>query len=204
MDFTALNRLLRDYSYPLPKIADLFATVGRSRAKFFSTLDLLRAFMQWGLTESQEMTAFTTKRGKFCFTRLPFGLKVSSEVYQEGMSAAFGDALLYVALLIFIDDMLVFSRTRRGHLYALEKVFQVCRTLNLKLAFEKCRFLKERVTYVGRCLSAEGEEPTAEQLQQIRQIPTPTDKTKLRSFLAQAQWTLKPFSPSFSKLAAGL
>eukprot|EP00752_Nemacystus_decipiens_P016726 g14964.t1 len=205
MDFTALNKLLKDYSYPLPKISDIMATIGRSKPRFFSTLDLMKAFMQWGLTEeSQEMTAFTTKKGKYCFTRLPFGLKVASEVYQEGMAAAFGDALLYIALLIFIDDLLVFTKTRRGHLFVLEKVFEVSRALNLKLSQEKCLFLQEEVTYVGRRINAKGEEPAQAHLDAIREIPVPTNKSELRSFLAAAQYTIKPYAPTFSRLAADL
>ena len=108
--YRRLDMKLKEHNYPIPRIEDMLDKLaGR---KVFSGLDLQRGFHQFPLhPDSMEMTAFSTRSGKFAYKFLPFGVKVASEEFQEGMAGSVGDLLWYY-IRVYIDDLLAATVTR--------------------------------------------------------------------------------------------
>ena len=130
-DYRQLNKYLQEYNYPLPRIDELLDKLGGR--KYFSKMDFQRGFHQFPLTpESKEMTAFTTQDGKFAFNFLPFGVKIATEAFQEGMSDVVKE-LLWFYVFLYVDDLLAATKTRRAHLLVLRDLFRRLREVNLKL-----------------------------------------------------------------------
>ena len=122
VDYRALNKVTKRDSYPMPSIDLALSCLNGS--KFFSTLDLLQGFFQIMMSpESIEKTAFTTHDGLFEFTRLPFGLRNSPSTFQRIMDVILSD-IKYSQVMVFLDDLLVFSETFEQHLERLENVLQ--------------------------------------------------------------------------------
>ena len=122
----------------LPKIEDLFMTLGKS--KFFSGLDLSKAYYQVPLTErAKKVSAFTTPFGLYEFERLSFGMVNAPMTFQRLMEQCFGDMNL-VDLIIFLDDLLIHAETLEELGDKTIKVLDRLRHYNLKLDPDKCVF----------------------------------------------------------------
>nr|KAG5696950.1 hypothetical protein BaRGS_015914 [Batillaria attramentaria] len=154
VDYRRLNmKTVRD-AYPLPRIQESFdSLVG---AQYFSTLDLASGYHQIAMApDDQHKTAFTTPFGLFEYTRMPFGLTSAPATFQRLMQATMSD-FLFQFLLVYLDDLLIFSRTFKEHLQHLERLLQRIAETGLKLKMEKCQFLRRQVTYLGHTISAKG------------------------------------------------
>ena len=204
-----LNKGLVDFSYPLPKIADLLDKLGRIRARYYSAMDLQQSFNQKPAEEgSREYLAYTSKSGKHQFTCMPFGVKISSELFQEDMvdtlSRDGGSEVLWAYVMIYIDDVVVATRTRRAHLTLLRHVFEQLRQTRLRLQRPKCSFMQPQIQYVGHVVDEHKVAPVQERLDCIAKVPTPTNKKELQAFLGMTMWHLKKYVVDYAKAAAPL
>ena len=193
-----------DYRFAIPKSRDLFDRV-RGK-KVFSKLDLRAGFKQFALDEkSQDILSFTGPDGrKWRFLVMPFGIKFASEVFQAGMQQVIGPDLLWALVQLYIDDCLEATITRRAHIFVLRHLFQRFDQHDVRLAAEKCEFMRARIEWIGRLLDETGVSPSPKKLAAIRKIPLPVSKDALRKFMCMAQWHIKDFSPDFVKHAAKL
>lgn len=202
IDYRELNkRSIRD-SYALPRVEEILDCLAGSR--YFSVIDMKSGYHQVEVAEHhKERTAFTVgPLGFFEFNRLPFGLQNSPATYQRLMEDILGDYNLNICL-IYLDDVIIFSKTHQEHLERLEKVFQRIRESGLKLSPKKCKFFKEEVVYVGHSVSAAGIRPDPEKTEVIRNWPTPTTPEDVQRFLGFAGYYRK-FVQNFSKIAKPL
>ena len=152
-DFRQLNsRTVKD-AYALPRVEEILDCLAGSQ--YFSVLDTKNGYYQVEIEEShKERTAFTVgPLGFYQYNRLPFGL-TNSRLMED----VFGDYHLKICL-IYLDDLIIFSRTYEEHMDRLRKVFQRIREAGLKLAPKKCHFFREKVVYVGHTVSKNGIEP---------------------------------------------
>ena len=205
VNFQPLSKRLRDdYHWVIPRIRDLLDRV--AGARIFSKVDLRAGFKQFKLSEdSQDILSFTGPDGrKWKYAVMPFGVKFASEVFQEGMTRVIGPALLWVLVQLYIDDCLAATKTRRAHLYVLRKLFQRFDEYDVRLARDKCEFMRSEIKWVGHVLDAQGVRPDPEKLHAIKKIPAPRTKEELRKFMHMAQWHLKEYAPLFSKYASKL
>lgn len=108
--------------------------------------------------DSKEKTAFITHNGLFEFNVLPFGLCNSADTFQRLMTHILG-GLEWSLCLVYIDDLIIFSRTLDEHLEQLVRVFQRLRDANVRLKPSKCHFMKSEVEYLGHVVSAAGLKP---------------------------------------------
>ena len=201
VDYRRLNAITKKDVYPLPRIEDILDTIGR--AKYFTTLDLSAGYWQIPLdTGDAEKTAFTTHCGLFEFTCMPFGLCNAPATFQRLMQVVLA-GLEWKCCFVYIDDILICSRSFEEHIAHLRLVFQRLVKANLKLKLSKCSFLRKLVQYLGHIISQEGISPDPGKTSKVRNYPVPTDVTTLRQFLGLASY-YRRFVPKFSKVSGPL
>ena len=201
VDYRQLNAKTRKDAYPLPRIEEsLDALTG---AKWFSTLDLASGYNQVPMAEADRAkTAFCTPFGLFEFNRMPFGLCNAPGTFQRLMERMFGDQR-FQSVLLYLDDIIVFSSTVRQHLERLEEVFSRLDQQGLKAKLSKCHFFQKQVKYLGHVVSEQGVATDPEKLAAVREWRRPSHLAELRSFLGFASY-YRRFVKGFAKVAAPL
>lgn len=201
VDYRQLNSRTRRDSYPLPRIEESLDAL--SGARWFSTLDLASGYNQVPVAEKDKFkTAFCTPFGLFEFNRMPFGLCNAPGTFQRLMERMFGDCR-YQSVLLYLDDVVVFSATVEQHLERLEEVFARLQNQKLKVKLSKCHFFQHQVSYLGHVVSAEGVATDPAKIEVVKGWERPIHLAELRSFLGFASY-YRRFVEGFSKLAAPL
>ena len=205
VDYRQLNkRTVRD-AYALPRIDDLLEGLGGNR--YYSVLDMKSGYHQVDIVEDhKQFTAFTVgPLGFFEYNRLPFGLSNSPATYQRLMEECLEDLVSGDEQIcqIYLDDVIIVSKTFEEHLQRLEKVFSRFKKAGMKLSPKKCHLFRDKVKYVGHVVSAEGVETDPEKTNKISKWPTPVNKDELITFLGFAGYYRK-FVKDFSKIAKPL
>lgn len=200
-----LNSVTKADTFPLPRIDDLLNQLGES--KFFSTLDLASGYWQIRVhPDSQEKTAFITPQGLYEFRVMPFGFTNAPAVFQRLIQRVLmglnpEDGPDYVA--VYIDDVLVFSRTLEDHLEHLRRVIERLQEVGLKLQPAECQFIREEMEYLGHLITPQGLKPNPTLVEAVQEFATPQDLRRLRQFLGLSSYYRK-FVPGFSKIAQPL
>jgi hypothetical protein len=154
VDYRALNEVTIKNKYPLPRIDDLFDQL--KGAKYFSKIDLRSGYFQLKIRENDiPKTAFVTRYGQFEFTVMSFGLTNAPAYFMNLMNKVFMDELDKF-VVVFIDDILVYSKSIQEHEQHLRVVLEKLRMHKLYAKFSKCEFWQERVPFLGHILTAEG------------------------------------------------
>ena len=201
VDYRLLNRKTRKDSFPLPRIDEYLDSL--SGAKLFTTLDLKSAYAQVPIAEEDKFkTAFSTPMGLFEYNRMPYGLCNSPATFQRLMMNIFRKELMD-QLLIFLDDILIFSNDFEQHLARLRTVFAKLRSHNLKIEPSKCHLFKKEVRYLGHVISEEGISTDQDKVRAILEWPEPKNPSELLTFLCTAGYYRK-FIPNFSQRSAVL
>jgi transposase InsO family protein len=186
VNYRALNEQTIKDKFPMPDVQTALSSLGTG--KFFSSLDLTSGFHQIALTEeSKHKTAFTVHDGHYQYRVSPQGLVNSPAAFQRVMNVVLAD-LHWLAVLIYLDDILVFSATFEDHLKHLEGVFTRLRSAGLTIKPAKCQFLMDRLVYLGHCVSPEGVSVDPRKVAVIKELPTPSDVTPLRQFLGMTSY----------------
>ena len=175
----SINKFLDDTQYSLPNAEDLFATL--EGGKIFTKIYLTQAYLQLELdAESKRFLTINTHRGLFQFNRLPFGVSSAPGIFQGVM-----DQILQgiEGVVCYLDDILISAPSEQRHSEILNEVLKRLERYNVRVKGQKCEWHKPSVEYLGHIVDAEGIHPTAEKLVAIKQAPSPTNITELRSFL---------------------
>ena len=182
IDLRKLNsRTIKD-AYSLPRIEESLDCL--NSACIFSSLDLKSGYWQVELDDdSVPLTAFTVgPLGLYECVRMPFGLTNAPATFQRLMESCLGELHLNWCI-IYLDDIIIHSRTPEEHLVRLEGVFSRLRAAGLKLKPKKCAFFKDRITYLGHIVLKEGIEVNPSKITAIQKWPRPKTVTDVRSFL---------------------
>ena len=123
-------------------------------------------------TRDQHKTAFSAPFGLFEYTRMPMSLTSAPATFQRLMHATMSD-FVFQFLLVYLDDLLVYSKTFDEHLQYLERLLRRVTKTGLKLKLSKCQFLSRQVTYLGHTISAEGVNCEAGKAEAVQNWPTP-------------------------------
>uniref|UniRef100_A0A2N9I550 Uncharacterized protein n=1 Tax=Fagus sylvatica TaxID=28930 RepID=A0A2N9I550_FAGSY len=168
VDFTNLNQACPNDPFPLPKIDQLVdATAGHDRMSF---LDAFQGYHQIALsTEDREKTAFITPLGIYCYKVMPFGLKNAGATYQRMVTKMFKDQI-GKTMEIYIDDMVVKSRSSQNHLKDLTETFRVLKLHKLRLNASKCVFGVGSGKFLGFMVSHRGIEVNPDQIKVIQEL----------------------------------
>ena len=202
VDYRQLNLRTKKDSYSLPRTEDILNAL--SRNKYFTILDMKSGYHQIEMHEThKERTAFTVgPLGFYEFNRMPFGLVNAPATYQRLMEECFCGLHLDICY-IYLDDLIIFSKTFEEHMDRLRKIFQRLREVNLKLSPKKCEFFKRKVRYVGHIVSSEGIEPDPQKVDKVKDWPTPTNPDEVRQFLGFVGY-YRRFIKDFSKISRPL
>ena len=183
------ERTVKD-AYSLPRIEESLDCL--NGAQIFSSVDLKSGYWQVELTEeSKAMTTFTVgPLGFYECIRMPFRLTNAPATFQHLMESCLGDMHLNWCI-IYLDDVIVFSKTPEEHLIRLRGVFQKLREAGLKLKPSKCEFFKDRIAYLGHIVSKAGIETDPKKIKDIWEWPRPITVTDVRQFLGFTNYYIK-------------
>lgn len=201
VDYRKLNSVTKKDAHPLPLIQEIFDNL--SGAKVFSTLDLKSGYWQIPVADEDiEKTAFVCHRGLYEFKRMPFGLANAPAVFQRTMQQVLGD-MVGDFVMVYIDDIVVYSKTRQEHQEHLQMVFDALEFHGLKLKPSKCHLDVPVVELLGYIVSAEGIACNPDKTKAISDLSQPKDIKEVRSFLGMTGY-YRQCIQDYARIAAPL
>ena len=201
IDYRELNKVTIKNKYPLPRIDDLFDQL--QGAAVFSKIDLRSGYHQLRIKESDiPKTAFRTRYGHYEFLVMSFGLTNAPAAFMDLMNRVFKE-YLDKFVIVFIDDILIYSKTKEEHEDHLRKTLQRLKEHQLYAKLKKCEFWKEEVAFLGHIVTKNGVAVDPVKIEAVRDWPRPKNATDVRSFLGLAGY-YRRFVEGFSKLAMPL
>jgi hypothetical protein len=187
--------------YPLPRIDDLFDQLKGVRV--FSKINLRSGYHQLRIKEQDiQKTAFRTRYGHYEFLVMPFGLTNAPAMFMDLMNRVFRPYLVQY-VVVFIDDILVYSNSHLEHEQHLRVVLQTLRENQLYAKLDKCEFWLQEVIFLGHVISVEGILVDPRKVEAVLKWERPTNVTKIRSFLGLAGY-YRRFIEGFSTIAPPL
>ncbi|CAN6301690.1 unnamed protein product, partial [Urochloa humidicola] len=201
VDFRRLNAYTIKNKFPLPIIEELFEEL--FGAKWFTTLDLRSGFHQILLApEDRYKTAFQTHFGHFEYKVMPYGLTGAPATFQAIMNHILAP-LLRKCVVVFIDDILIYSKSYEEHVQHVKMVFDLLQKHQLKVRLSKCSFAQQELKYLGHVISSKGVSTDPSKLTTIQNWPVPTNLKELRGFLGIAGY-YRRFVKNFGMLSKPL
>ena len=182
VDYRTLNQRMKADRWPLPKIEEIFDDLEGSA--YFTSLHLFSGYWKIRMAQQcKEMTTFVCRYGTYKFEVMPFGLMNAPSTFQRIMNTNVR-GLPFVR--VYLDDVVVFSKTLEEHLRHLQQVFDLIDKADLKLKLLKCRFARAKIKLLGHVVDKSGIIVDPNKVELIRNAPIPTTATELRSFLGLA------------------
>ena len=201
IDYRQLNKVTIKNKYPMPRIDDLLdQLVG---ASVFSKIDLRSGYHQLRVrVEDVPKTAFRTRYGHYEFLVMPFGLTNAPAVFMDYMNRIFRP-YLDKFIVVFIDDILIYSKNEEEHREHLGIALRVLRDHQLYAKLSKCEFWLKEVKFLGHVVSSEGVAVDPSKVEAVLQWESPKSVTEVRSFVGLAGY-YRRFIRGFSQIARPL
>jgi hypothetical protein len=201
IDYRELNRVTIKNKYPLPRIDDLFDQL--QGAQVFSKIDLRSGYHQLKIkSEDIPKTAFRTRYGHYEFLVMPFGLTNAPAAFMDLMNKVFHE-YLDCFVIVFIDDILVYSKSLEEHEDHLRIVLQILRDKKLYAKLKKCEFWLNQVVFLGHVVFKDGITVDPSKIEVVVSWDRPTNVSEVRSFLGLVGY-YRRFVEGFSCIAAPL
>ncbi|KAJ3707978.1 hypothetical protein LUZ61_011683 [Rhynchospora tenuis] len=201
IDYRELNKVTIKNRYPLPRIDDLFDQLQGSSV--YSKIDLRTGYHQLRIRPSDiEKTAYRTRYGHYEYLVMPFGLTNAPAAFMDLMNRVFHD-LLDSCVVVFIDDILIYSKSMEEHEEHLRTVLERLRQHKLYAKLSKCEFWLEQVAFLGHIISGKGLAVDPDKIKAVMEWSPPKTVTEVRSFLGLAGY-YRRFVPDFAKMARPL
>src|SRR5277367_228507 len=201
VDYRRLNEVTKSDVFPLPRMDDIL--ILRERFPYISTLDQKNGYWQVEMEPaSREKTAFSTPDGLYQFIRMPFGVKNGPAVYQRMMNEVLA-GLVDVCCLVYLDDIIVLSKTFESHLQDLYQVFTRLRQAGLSLNPSKCHILAREVKFLGHVVTPDGVRVDPEKVNAVKTLPAPKTVPELQTFLGMVGW-YRRYIPEFARIGRPL
>ncbi|XP_055307289.1 uncharacterized protein K02A2.6-like [Sitodiplosis mosellana] len=191
---STINRFLKDFRYPLPRIEEIFASM--QGGQLFTKLDLSGAYNQLVLDDdAQKLCTLSTHKGLFRMKRLPFGVKIAASIFQKTMESLLSQ---FANVFCFQDDIVVTGNNFAGHLSTLRKVLTKLQEAGLRLNVGKCKFFQSKISYLGFDVDKNGLSKNQERTKSVIDSPQPTNVSELRAFIGMVNHHSK-FIPNFAQ-----
>ncbi|KAK2443611.1 hypothetical protein QL285_014700 [Trifolium repens] len=201
IDYRQLNKVTIKNKYPLPRIDDLLDQL--RGATIFSKIDLRSGYHQIRIKSSDvSKTAFRTRYGHYEFLVMPFGLTNAPAIFMDYMNRIF-QPYLDQFVVIFIDDILIYSKDSQEHAEHLRIVLSILREKQLYAKFSKCEFWLSEVKFLGHVISQGGVSVDPSKVEAVLNWERPRSVTEVRSFLGLAGY-YRRFILGFSEIALPL
>ncbi|KAL0551642.1 hypothetical protein IC582_010731 [Cucumis melo] len=201
IDYRELNKVTVKNRYPLPRIDDLFDQL--LGATVFSKIDLRSGYHQLRIKdEDVPKTAFRSRYGHYEFIVMSFGLTNAPAVFMDLMNRVFRE-FLDTFVIVFIDDILIYSKTEAEHEEHLRMVLQTLRDNKLYAKFSKCEFWLKQVSFLGHVVSKAGVSVDPAKIEAVTGWTRPSTVSEVRSFLGLAGY-YRRFVENFSRIATPL
>jgi hypothetical protein len=184
VDLRKLNKQLEKDKYPCPRIQDIIDQLSGNR--YFSTLDFNTAYWQLEIDPAdRHKTAFISPEGLYEFTCMPMGLATATSAFQRLMDVLFRGEI-GKSLVVYIDDIVVMSKTFQEHLQHLRQTLMRIRDANLTIKRAKCTFAVREIHCLGFIVNEKGYRPSPKNVESVRNLPTPKKLVDVQQFLGAA------------------
>ncbi|CAF1098166.1 unnamed protein product [Rotaria sp. Silwood1] len=198
VDYRKLNAITIRDSYPLPRIDDTINQL--AGARYYSKFDLKSGYHQIPIDHrDKHKTAFITSYGLFEFNVLPQGLINGPPVFQRIMNEILGD-LLGHHCLVYLDDIITFSKTIHDHAKAIHAILNALNNHNFKLNLSKCALAHEQIEYLGHEINYKGYRPLQNNIKAVIDIPPPKTYDEAHRFYGMANY-YRSFVKNFAQVA---
>lgn len=188
-----VNKHLEDFNHPIPRVEDLFQAL--RGGKRFTKLDFSCAYNQLPISQATgELLAWSTHKGIYMPTRLPFGPKTACSIFQSKIEKVLQGCK---GTKNYFDDIVITGGSDKEHIENLRQVLEKISQAGLRLNKEKCKFFQSSITYLGHIISESGIKTDSENIQAIQEIQTPTNVSEVRSFVGMVNFYGK-FIPHLS------
>jgi hypothetical protein len=200
-DSRAINKITIRYRFPLPRMDDLMDCL--SGENYFSKIDLKSGYHQIRMREGDEWkTTFKTNEGLYEWLVMPFGLTNAPSTFMRLMNEVLRE-FIGKFVVVYLDDILIFSKTKAEHLKHLAIVMRRLQQEKLLVNMKKCSFMKTELIYLGFVISANELKMDPEKVEVIKNWPSPRNVFEVRSFHGLASFYRK-FIRNFSGISAAM
>lgn len=190
-----INKYLKDFQYPLPRIEDIFTKLEGGQS--FTKLDFVNAYNQLEVDEETSvLLAWSTHKGIYLLKRLPFGTKPACSIFQliverilQGVKGAVN----------FLDDIVVTGDTEEEHLRNLEEVLKRLKEAGFKLNLKKCQFFEKSISYLGHIIDKDGLRKDENKVKAMIETPKPKNVDQIRAFVGMINYYSK-FVPKLAQI----
>ncbi|UYV67845.1 hypothetical protein LAZ67_5002210, partial [Cordylochernes scorpioides] len=179
LDPRKLNEALVGRHFQTPAPAELLHEI--PKAKYYTVLDVKSAYWHIPVAkECRDLLVMTTPFGKFRYNRLPFGLKISAQIFVEKMTNIFRDSFQNIT---YVDDLLIYADTSQEHNKKLKGILEKAKEKNIKFDLTKAQICLTKVRFLGHLISQNGIDPEPNKIDKLITFKRPEDKKSLQRIM---------------------
>lgn len=199
VDYRMVNQTIERENFAIPTLDDIINKIGSSGATVWSSVDLRSAYRQISIREAdRDITSFTVANlGSYRFNSLPMGLVTSGGLFAYVMSCVLDDRELQQGMVIYLDDIVIFSKDVKSHLDLLERLFACLNKASLKLHNKKSEFMQTSIRFLGHTFHRNGITIADEKLKPILEFPAPKNRKEIKTFCGMISY-LRAFIKNLS------
>ncbi|MBW0544418.1 hypothetical protein O181_084133 [Austropuccinia psidii MF-1] len=201
-DFRALNNYTKADRYPITRIPHALDKL--AKAKYITTMDCMKGFHQNRVKpNSMKLLRIICLMGIYEYTRMPFGIKNTPAHFQSMMDTIFQEEILEGWMVVYIDDIIIYSQTWEDHVQYIDRVLSKWIPINLKVSLKKCNFGQQELLALGHKVSGLSLEIDQNKIAELRQKPVPRNIKEMQSFLGFASYYRK-YIKTFAHITSSL
>ncbi|MBW0540264.1 hypothetical protein O181_079979, partial [Austropuccinia psidii MF-1] len=186
-DFRALNKYTKADRYPIPRIPNALDKL--PKAKYITKVDFMKGFHQNGVKpNSMKLLRIIYHTGIYEYTRMPFRIKNAPANFQRMMDTIFQEEILEGWMVVYIDDIIIYSETWEDHVQYIDRVLSKCTLINLKISLKKCNFGQQELLALGHKVSGLSLAIDQNKVAAVLQKPVPKSIKEMKSFLGFASY----------------
>ncbi|MBW0533215.1 hypothetical protein O181_072930 [Austropuccinia psidii MF-1] len=186
-DLRALNNYTKADRYPIPRIPHALDKL--VKAKYITKMDCIKGFHQNGVKpKSMKLLRLICHMGIYEYTRMPFGIKNAQAHFQRMMETMFQEEILEGWMVVYIDDIIIYSDTWEDHVQYIYRVLSKFTTINLKISLKKCDFGQQELLDLGDKVSGVSLAIDQNKVAAVLQKPVPRNIKEMQSFLGFASY----------------